>query len=575
MSTDQVTITVNPNPTIGAGAPQTVCEGDQITLTATNPDGANISWDQGVQDGVGFTPPLGTTTYTVTAELQGCISTDEVLVTVNPNPTFTLTGTNPTECGVADGIITISGLSPGGTFTVTYNGGAAQTYTANANGEVTITGLSQGTYTDFSVTQNGCAVTDNVVINLSEPSAPTVSAGIPQSVCIGDQVTLIANNPDGANITWNQGVTNGVPFTPALGTTTYTVTAELNNCVSTDQVTVTVHALPNVNAGPDMVICLGDEVTLNASGADTYFWGPTIVNGMPFAPQGSGSFVVVGTDQSTGCQNTDTLFIQVNPTIPVFFDVDNNVGCVPTEITFFNQSPGNPVMCEWQIGGATVNSCSDFVFNFNNSGCHNVTLTLTTEDGCVSSHTETNFVCIDNDPIADFIVDPIEISTIDPTANFVNESVGATNYLWDFGDMMGSSTEEHPSYTYNPDSPGIYNVQLIAISENGCRDTTVKAIRIGEAVIFYVPNAFTPDNNGVNEVFQPVFTSGFDPYNYHLTIFNRWGEIIFESFNAAVGWNGTYGGEVVKDGVYIWKIEFRELETDRRILRHGHVNVLR
>jgi gliding motility-associated-like protein len=93
--------------------------------------------------------------------------------------------------------------------------------------------------------------------------------------------------------------------------------------------------------------------------------------------------------------------------------------------------------------------------------------------------------------------------------------------------------------------------------------------------VFYVPNTFTPDGNLFNQSFLPIFTAGFDPYGYNLIIFNRWGEVIFESNNAAVGWDGTYGGKICQDGTYLWQISFKELGRDKRQIIRGHVNLLR
>ena len=91
-----------------------------------------------------------------------------------------------------------------------------------------------------------------------------------------------------------------------------------------------------------------------------------------------------------------------------------------------------------------------------------------------------------------------------------------------------------------------------------------------------MPNAFTPDGNDINNIFLPVFTSGFDVYDYHFTMFDRWGEVLFESYNAASGWNGTYGSQgLVEDGVYIWQIEFGETMSDKRHTYRGHVTVLK
>ena len=96
-----------------------------------------------------------------------------------------------------------------------------------------------------------------------------------------------------------------------------------------------------------------------------------------------------------------------------------------------------------------------------------------------------------------------------------------------------------------------------------------------DVLLYWVPNAFTPDGDEFNQVFKPIFTSGFDPYDYTLLIFDRWGELIFESHNHEVGWDGTYRGNLVQDGVYVWKLEFKETMTDKRHNKYGHVTILR
>ena len=96
-------------------------------------------------------------------------------------------------------------------------------------------------------------------------------------------------------------------------------------------------------------------------------------------------------------------------------------------------------------------------------------------------------------------------------------------------------------------------------------------------LIYYIPNTFTPDGDSYNENLAPVFTSGYDPYDFDLFIFNRWGETVWESHDSSVGWDGTYGasGKVVQNGSYNWRIEFKTTETYERILGTGHVNVLK
>ena len=114
------------------------------------------------------------------------------------------------------------------------------------------------------------------------------------------------------------------------------------------------------------------------------------------------------------------------------------------------------------------------------------------------------------------------------------------------------------------------------MNDFGCADTIYKPITVQDVIIFYIPNVFTPDGDDFNEIFKPIMYSGIDVYNYHMTIYNKWGEILFESYNAANGWNGTYGGgEIVQDGVYIWQIEFGDTRSDEIHKYTGHVTILK
>ena len=160
-------------------------------------------------------------------------------------------------------------------------------------------------------------------------------------------------------------------------------------------------------------------------------------------------------------------------------------------------------------------------------------------------------------------------------ADFKNESTGASTYSWDFGDGSSYSTAENPEHTFPGDGGKTYTIILTAESDKGCIDTAMTSIYIKDDLIFYIPNTFTPDGNKYNQTFQPVFSTGFDPYNYTLIIFNRWGELIFESHNSEIGWDGTYGDELMQDGTYTWKITYVIKETQETKEIIGHVNIIR
>jgi gliding motility-associated-like protein len=257
---------------------------------------------------------------------------------------------------------------------------------------------------------------------------------------------------------------------------------------------------------------------------------------------------------------------------------DTTQGCTPVVVTFTNTTP-NASNCVWTLGnGDVINGCGTVQSTFTQPGCFDVTLTTTSTDGCTNSMTSTNLICVEAYPIASFSTSGNELTTIQTEVHFTNNSIGAVAYEWNFGDGSASTSTVDPTHTY-PEIAENYIVELVATSPLGCSDTAYATIQVEEALLFYVPNTYTPDDDNYNEIFKPVFTSGFDPYDYTLLIFNRWGEIIFESHDSNVGWNGTYGsnGEIlmVQDGTYTWKIEFKTLATDERKMVVGHVNVIR
>ncbi|MDC3352178.1 PKD domain-containing protein [Crocinitomicaceae bacterium] len=490
------TVTVNFVPTIDAGDDVALCEGDDVTLTADNPDGVLISWDGGVTDGVAFTPGA-TMTYTVTADNDGCIAIDDITVTVNPYP--------------------------------------------------------------------------------------TIDAGTDIEVCADELVTLIADNPDGAVISWDGGVIDGTPFSPPSGTTTYTVTADLTGCISTDDIDITVNPLPIVDIESDpspAQICFGESMTLTASGAGfggTYVWDPMITNGTPFIPDGGTELYTVTVTDANGCSSTGSIPVEVYLLPVVVFEADTLYGCDPLKVNFVNLTTTPGVSCQWDFGdGFTDVGCSTVSHTYTEPGEYTVALTVATADICSSTATYNNYITVAPQPRAIFSSLPSPVTIEDTDVSFTNLSIHADSYEWYFGDGSTLSNAFEPNHLY-PNDPNVsYPVTLVAMNDEGCSDTVRRMIIVEDVIIFYVPNTFTPDGDDFNEEFKPIMTSGYDPYNFSMTIYNRWGEIMFQTYNAGVGWNGTYqNGELVADGVYVWRIEFGDTRSDKRHEYMGHITVLK
>ena len=197
---------------------------------------------------------------------------------------------------------------------------------------------------------------------------------------------------------------------------------------------------------------------------------------------------------------------------------------------------------------------------------------------CGPCDNDTAFVTVEvaPSPDADFSFTPSSGTTEDPEIFFINESEGADTYYWTFGDGE-SSSEENPSHEY-PAVVGSYEVWLYASNEYGCTDSTSATVNIeeDEDVCFYAPNTFTPDGNSVNKEFKPTLCEGLDIYDYHMTIYNRWGEIVFETYHFDQGWKGDYSDRgIVEEGIYIWQAEFGEVGSDKRYQLQGHITLLK
>jgi gliding motility-associated-like protein len=544
-------------------SPTEFCIGGEVTLSATSTNGGVITWDGGVVDGETFIPDApGTYTYTATSDNEDdCDFTVDVIV--NDLPTVTANADDDEICNGDEVILT---------------GGGADTYVWDAGvvDGVAFTPGATATYTVEGTDVNGCVNTAEVTVTVNE--LPPVDAGADVEICIGESVTLTASGA-GATGTyvWDGGITDAVAFEPVT-TATYTVLGtDDNGCENTDEVIVTVHPLPVIDAGADVEICIGESVTLTGAGADIgadASWDGGVLDGVAFSPESTNdyTYTVVSAE---GCVNTDEVTVVVHPLPEVSFTADDVDGCTPFNVTFFSETTDEATYT-WNFGDGDAGSGSTVAHTYESEGTFDVTLTVTSTEGCVDTDTYDEFIYVVDPPIADFSYFMDESIDFNTTVEFINESEGASDYLWDFGDGTADNIEVSPTHEFPTTAAGTYTVTLIATNNIGCSDRIQKTIEIKNELVYFIPNAFTPDGDDFNEAFKPIFASGLDVYDYQLVIFNRWGETIFESFNVNVGWDGTYGnGEIVQDGSYVWMIKFGETMSDKKHTINGTVTVLK
>ena len=213
---------------------------------------------------------------------------------------------------------------------------------------------------------------------------------------------------------------------------------------------------------------------------------------------------------------------------------------------------------------------------FDEDGLYTVSLNITNPlTGCKNDTIAVNYIEVWPVPIAEFTANPWEGTLLNPVISFTNLSVGATSYFWDFGDYndpLNNTVVQHPSHAY--ENAGVYQVWLVAFNDKGCKDTVMHTVEILPEYALYIPNTFTPDGNGLNDIFQPKGV-GIDEDSYKMYIFDRWGELIFTSDEFRKGWDGTVkgSGKQAEQGVYVYKIFVKDLFGNVHPYV-GHVNCL-
>jgi gliding motility-associated-like protein len=159
--------------------------------------------------------------------------------------------------------------------------------------------------------------------------------------------------------------------------------------------------------------------------------------------------------------------------------------------------------------------------------------------------------------------------------NFNNYSSNADSYLWQF-DAYSQSTAEDTTYRFPLERADTYYVELIASNQYGCIDSTTRQVTVQEDIDIYIPNCFTPDYDGINDVWE-IQGRGFQGLGFELLIFNRWGDVIFESIDPFQAWTGDVnGGEIfAPDGLYFYRLKIRDVAFDVNHLYEGHIYLMR
>ena len=536
----------------------------------------------------------GIVTVTVT-DAAGCTLDSTFTLTEPAAFDVTITNTTMVTCnGGNDGQATANVADIIDTYTYSWN-------TVPIQNTATATNLTEGTYTVVATqTSSGC--TDTTTVTITEPTVVTIATiSNDTTICSGQSTTLTATATGGSGsgyiYTWDNGLGNGQNQTVTPGantTTTYQVSAvDGNNCPSNMQdVTVIVHPDLTVQATGIDTICPNDEyATLTAlptggnNGPYTYNWTPssglssTTVQNPIATPTVATTYTVTLND---GCSQpvTDTVRVSLW-SLPPLSALSTPPVCEDDGVITFssniNPSIVDTFSVKWYFGdgaGAQYPDWDTVVHTYYPAGTYPVSMsasTLPTLGGCKDTVVVTS-IEIYPMPIADFIATPEITSMFEPEIQFADQS-GSTilSYYWDFAGL-DSSNVNSPLYIFPDDTNGVYPVKLTVTDNHGCIDTITKLVTITGEYGIYIPNAFTPDFDNKNDMFGPQ-GFGISPENYHFMIFDRWGEKMFDTDTLFKPWDGSYKGTRVQEGVYVWKLFFKDINKKKHELI-GHVTII-
>ena len=532
---------------VNLGQDTTLCDSVNIQLDAGNA-GANYLWNDSSTGQTLNVTVAGT--YWVAVTYGSCTNSDTVEVNVLPVPSVNLG--NDTVLCIGD-FITLDAQNTGASY-VWQDSSVNQTFTASSAGTF---------WVEASV--GNCSDVDSVSIILD---SVVVDLGPAIITCIPDTIELNADN-FGLTYLWNNGSTNQTLNVVTVGNYNVLVTNSIG-CQGVDSVQVVLGTL-SIDLGNDTVICEGQNLVLNAGvNGSSYLWSDNSTNQTLSVNQSGTYWLEV---ESGLCSDADSIEILVQQ-IEALFDIPDAVGCSPLIVEFVDQSTinfGQITGWQWNFNnGTSYLQNPEQIYQNEVNTSYNVQLIVTSSIGCTDDTLQTIFVNaypsasagLNNRPSEPLLGEPI---------NFENLSTNSSSWEWSFGDGT-ISNEENPSHVY--EEAGTYAVTLIAINADGCNDTITYQLIVSSEIVLFAPNAFTPDGDKFNNMWQ-YYISGISNENFSAQIFNRWGELIWESNIPNEPWDGFYKSGAAQDNVYTWKIECESEKNAEHKTFIGHLSIVR
>jgi len=451
-----------------------------------------------------------------------------------------------------------------------------------------------GVYT-YTVTEalGGCppvSATVTVGISINVDGGQSAGLTLCEDAPVLNMLQSLNGTPTpGGNWTSPSGAAWGGQFVAATdpaGVYTYTVTPAAPCLAQSSTLTLAVE--PGPWAGTDGAITrcanegssglfplLGATPNLNGSWLDPALMAHSGTLNPPTGLSGPHLYIVPGTGACTHLIDTAQVSVTINPLPRVAFSADPDSGCHALEVNLYNDTPPEDVgaTCIWQLGDGTIEAeCGTLTHTFQNPGSYSVQLTVTSPQGCTNVLTRSNVVLVEKAPEATFLISPNPGFVGNSTIFFTALDEGNAHYAWaldGFHHNVGDRTQQ-----WFTDAMGSEHEMCLAVLDRyGCADTLCQPFSIVVPAIFY-PNAFTPDNDGLNDKYYPLLLDVVRE-EHEFQVFNRWGEMIFRSTDPNEGWDGTAGGQQVPQGVYVWRLEGLPMYSADKMELFGTVTLIR
>lgn len=545
---------------------------------------------------VAFVEPIG---------LDNCATTDTVLVV--PGFEYETDYSDPT-CLITDGEITITINEPaadGPWDVVLSNVTGILEEVSYGGGLLAFEDMEAGQYTLEVSDQTGCSYTTE--FDLADPEPPGITVSEDVVICIDGAATLTVEADFGGPYAFNW-TANGQPvgqgssiLVGPSGTTVYDVQGvDGAGCVTQPgTVTVGIYDAFTVDIDADDLICLGDEVLLSAINVtggegngyayEFSYAGVTYAAGAEdqsqFVPPLTGDFCVTVSEACSTPPVTACMEVEVEQPFDLQLAADTTRGCVPQNLVFAHDLPAPLVDSQfWDFGDDGTSASAGPIHTYAEPGVFDVSVTVVTTTGCVNTLIVDNYIQIFTPPSVGFDAGPQPTTAPDTRIDF-NSSVSSNvvNWNWSFipGDAEAVSFEPDPTFTFPMGNGGIYPVTLTVIDTNGCQSAVTREVEIFDFFNVFIPNSFTPNNDGFNDIWA-VYGSDIDPDRFELTVYNRWGQLVFETTDIEEGWIGQADDESLpeqwyfaQDGIFAYRVVLYSESTNEKREIKGYLNLSR